>query len=124
MLKPTTKRFTWQPLDPGQLRNQVTLGTLSTSQDASGQPLSTWPVYLTCYASIRQLSGQELYQADEFTSAKQVKIVMRWPGPGITINPGDRVFFGTHVYVIEIVDNVEMRNIQIELTCLEIDGTN
>ncbi len=111
-------------ISPGDLRHSIQLAARSTAQDGFGQPLTTWTPYLTVRASIRQLSGQELFQGDQFSSAAQYRIVLRWPGSAITINVGDRVLFGSHVYVIQIVDNVLLRNRVINLTCLEIDGTN
>jgi SPP1 family predicted phage head-tail adaptor len=112
-------------INPAQLRNEIQLARASATVDGFGQPVNTWPVYYTTWASIRQLSGQELYQSDEFTSAAQVRIVMRWPGgAGITVQTGDRIFFQTHTYVVQIANDVEMRNIVLELTCLEIDGTS
>lgn len=107
----------------GELCHQVKLAGKSVTQDSFGQPLNTWTPYLTTRASIAQLSGQELFQGDEFTSASQIRIAIRWPGAGV-VNVGDRIFFQTHVYVIQIVENVFMKNRVIKLTCLEIDGSS
>lgn len=115
----------WPLINPAELRNEIQLARASATPDAAGQPVNTWPVYYVTWASIRQLSGQELYQSDEFTSAAQVRIVMRWPGgAAVTVNVGDRIFFGSHTYVVQIADDVEMRNIVLNLTCIEIDGTS
>jgi head-tail adaptor len=73
-------------------------------------------------ASIRNLSGQELFQGDEFTSAAQVRIRMRWTGDNTQV--GHRVAFGPHTYVVQICDNVLLRNRVLQLTCLEIDGSS
>jgi SPP1 family predicted phage head-tail adaptor len=120
--KPTGVR--WQPLEPGQLRNQISFAAPSATQDSFGQPLTSWPTYFQTWAQIRMLSGQELFQSDEFTSASQYRISIRWPGAGITINVGDRVLFGARTFVVQIADNLEMRNIRVDLTCLEINGAS
>jgi SPP1 family predicted phage head-tail adaptor len=70
-------------IDPGELRHQITIGSRSSAQDSSGQPLNTWPIYYTCRAKIEQLSGKQLFQGNEFSSAKQVRITIRWPSKGI-----------------------------------------
>lgn len=109
-------------LDPGELRHQVQLAALDTAQDGYGQPLNTWTPYRTTMASIRLLSGQELYQGNEFTSAAQVRIRLRWTDDDT--KPGDRVLFGARAFVIQICNNVLQRNRVLELTCLELDGTS
>lgn len=108
--------------NPACFRHLVGIARASSTQDASGQPVNTWTPYLTVKAEIKQLSGQELFQSDQFTAAAQVRISFRWPGAAVIISTGDRVFFSSHVYVAQIVDNVELRNILVNLTCLEIDG--
>ena len=110
--------------NPGLARHFVTIGRAPAAQDGFGQPDTTWPVYYECYCEIRMLSGQELYQAEEFTSASQYRFRMRWPGDSVTINVGDRVFFESRAFVIQIVNNVKFRNIIVELTCLAIDGSS
>ena len=118
-------RKVWQyGVDPGELRNQIQLASSSATVDGFGQALNTWTPYLTTWASIRLLSGSEQFQSDEFTSAAQYRIVMRSPGTAATVNTGDRVLFGARVFVVQLVDNVDMRDFLLLLTCLEIDGTS
>jgi SPP1 family predicted phage head-tail adaptor len=112
-------------ISAGDLVHQVQLASdKGGSADSFGQPSTSWTPYLTTRAAIRNLSGQELYQAAEFSSAAQVRVTIRWPGASIVINTGDRVLFGDHAYVIQIVDNVLLRNRIVNLNCLEIDGTS
>jgi SPP1 family predicted phage head-tail adaptor len=98
------------------------MGHLDSSQDASGQPIQSYPIYRRTRASIRNLSGQELFQGDEFTSAAQVRIRTRWTDDNTV--PGDRIFWQTHVYVVQVVNNVLGRNRVLELQCLEINGAS
>jgi SPP1 family predicted phage head-tail adaptor len=115
----------WPLFNPASLRHSIQLTTPSSSVDSFGQPLTSWTVYLSTYAEIRMLSGMELYQSDEFTSAAQYRIRIRWPGgSGVSVKVGDRVLFGTHVYVIQIVEDEQMRNIALRLTCLEVNGAS
>jgi SPP1 family predicted phage head-tail adaptor len=117
-------RYPWM-IDSGRLRSQIQICSNKTSaQDAFGQTSIVWTPYLTTWAEIIQLSGQELFQGDEFTSAAQVRITIRSPWPQQTINVGDRIFFGSHCYVIQIINDIAMRNLVMELTCLEIDGSS
>ena len=106
----------------GELRQSVQLARASATVDSFGQKLTTWPVYLTAHAKIENLSGQELFQGDEFTSADQVRVTIRWPGAGYPVHTGDRIFFGSHIYVVQVIDNVLERNRVVKLNCLEIDG--
>ena len=120
------KRTAYPMVDAGDLRHQVQLATANASQDAAGQPLTAWVVYRTCWAAIRQLSGQQMFQSNEFASAAQVRITVRHPGQGVlpVVRVGDRVFYDGHVYVIQIIDDIEMRHVLMNLNCLEIDGTS
>jgi len=110
-------------LQAGELRHQVQLCHRSATVDSFGQPVNVWnPPYRTTRASIRYLSGQELYQGNEFTSASQILIRMRWTGDGTV--PGDRVIFGDRIYVVQLCNNVLLRNRVLELTCLEVNGAS
>jgi SPP1 family predicted phage head-tail adaptor len=111
-------------ISPGELRQLVQLAHASSTADNFGQQLTSWPVYLSVHAKIENLSGQELFQGNEFSSADQVRITIRWPGLEYVVRTGDRVFFGSHIYVVQVIDNVLLRNRVLKLNCLEIDGSS
>lgn len=109
---------------PGRFRHLISLASnKSSGQDGFGQPVNTWNTYLTVNAEVAQIYGQEQYQTSEFTSAAQVRISFRWPGGAVKISTGDRVFFGSHVYIIQVPDNLLLVDRLVNLICLEIDGT-
>jgi SPP1 family predicted phage head-tail adaptor len=116
-------------VNPARLRHEISLATVSTTQDSFGAPITTWSAYLTTYAEIYQLSGQELYQGEEWSSNAQFRITIRYPNLNI-VNVGDRIVFidpgtnVTHTYVVQIVNDVYKRNIVLQLDCLEIDGSS
>jgi SPP1 family predicted phage head-tail adaptor len=108
-------------LDPGELRHLVSFAHTSASQDAAGQPLNTWTAYLSTWAKIENLSGQQLFQTNQFTSAAIFRFTTRYHA---TIQVGDRIAFGSHAWVVQIINNVLERNRKLELTCLEINGAS
>ena len=65
-------------MDPGNLRHQITLQQRSNTQDALGQPMLTWVDYLKCSASVKPLSGRELFAAQAVQSEVTHHITIRW----------------------------------------------
>lgn len=117
-----TKTITPDPLafNAGELRHSIAMKHRDSSQDSFGQPLNNWQIYRSTMASIRNLSGQELFQTAEFTSAQQVRIRVRWIDDSTRV--GDRITWGAHTYIVQLCDNVMGRNRVLQLTCLEING--
>jgi SPP1 family predicted phage head-tail adaptor len=107
----------------GELCHRVSFSHASATQDSFGQPINTWTPYLTTRARIENLSGQQLFQAQEFTSQAIWRITIRWPGAGV-VQTGDRAFFEAHTFVVQIVNNMLERGRVLQLTCLEIDGSS
>jgi SPP1 family predicted phage head-tail adaptor len=108
-------------LRAGELVHQVTFSHPDVTQDSFGQPINTWSNYLTTRAKVENLSGQQNYQQSVFTAEAVWRITLHYH-PGIA--SGDRCFYGSHVYVVQIVNNLFERNRVIELTCLEIQGAS
>lgn len=106
----------------GGLRHLVLIQQRSTSHDAAGGQVETWTTIRSPWAKI-MLAGtpKEQFQAGGFSAQVGYTISTRWLASPIVL-PGMRVLFGTHVYLIQAVVNVDQRNILMELTCLEIDG--
>jgi SPP1 family predicted phage head-tail adaptor len=109
-------------IDPGELRQQIQIQQQSTANDSVGQPQATWTTVLTTMAKIASISVVERWQSAQFVGQVSHRITMRWPGAGVTIAGGMRVLFGSRIFVLQGVDNVEERNIVLHLLCLEING--
>lgn len=61
----------------GELKDRVSLQQQSTTQDAIGQPITTWTEVVKLWANIRYQSGVEVIKADAPTSVSKVSIQIR-----------------------------------------------
>jgi len=109
-------------IDAGQLRNQISIQSPSTSQTSTGAPTTSWTTFFTCMAAIRTASSREAYQASQFTALVSHAITIRWPGASVSIQGGQQVLFGPRIFKLQTVENVQERNRVLILHCLEING--
>jgi len=109
-------------INAGELRHQVQIQQLETTQSGTGAPSTTWDTVLTPMAAIMTASSREVYQAAQFSAQVSHVIKIRWPGAGITIQGGMQVLFGSRVFKLQTVENVFERNRVMLLHCLEING--
>ncbi len=115
----------WPAINPSRLRHQVQIQAKSTTTTGTGSPQSSWMTVRSPWASIDTVHSREGFQSGEFSSEVTHIITLRW-SPTL-IAPGMQVLFteqaGTvHTYTVQAVDNVKMRNVQLNLMCIEING--
>jgi SPP1 family predicted phage head-tail adaptor len=121
-------RSKWLGINPSQLRHLVQIQKEGTAVDAAGGQSSTgWETIRSPWASITAAAKKEDYQSAQFSSQVTDIIAIRWAAAPV-ITPGMQVIFvdsayTTHVYLIQAVDNVDKRNMLINLMCLEINGS-
>lgn len=123
--RPRAANQTWLPIDPGELRSKVTILAPPASPDSFGQVSQSngaWTNVGTFWARIRVAGARELYQAGAMTSQVTHVIEMRWPGSSVSIAAGMRATSGGHTYLIQAPENVDERNILLELLVLELNG--
>jgi SPP1 family predicted phage head-tail adaptor len=109
----------------GELRHVVVLQTEDKVEDGYGgwQPNpppagdgSGWKDVATVHASIQPLSGQEALVARQLQDTVTHKVVMRYRA-GVTAK--HRLRFGTRLFNIREVRNIDERNWKLELRCEE-----
>lgn len=102
----------------GQLRHKVTLQDLGTrSDDGFGGGTIATVDTADVWASIEPLTGQERLQAGQFDTSITHRIRMRYyPG----LRPHWQVKFGTRVFDIKSVADLEERRREVELMCEEL----
>jgi SPP1 family predicted phage head-tail adaptor len=105
----------------GCRRNILAIQSQSTTQDQYGQPLQTWTTICTLQGKIRVATQREVFQANQLTSQVTHVIEAWWVGIGIM--PGMRAVYGPHIYRIQAVNNLEERNMELRILCLELNAT-
>lgn len=108
------------PASIGKRRSIVQIQSKSTIPDAFGQPQEIWTTVCTLQGKIRAASQREVYQAGALTS--QVTHVIEAWWLAIAIAAGMRAVSGTHIYKIQAVVNIEERNKELRILCLELNG--
>jgi SPP1 family predicted phage head-tail adaptor len=111
-------------LPAGSLRHSISFEKRSTTTDSFGQPIESWNSVLTTRAAIDMATEKELYQTGLITSQVTHIITIRWPGILVSVTPGMRIRFGSHVYTVQAVDNVSERNRVVRIFALELNGAD
>jgi SPP1 family predicted phage head-tail adaptor len=125
MVKPkdTMVRSQWLGINPSQLRFQIQIQqNVLTPFPAPGQPAQTWTTVRSCYAAISTASSREWFQANQFSDDATHLVVVRWSP--VPLAAGMRVLFGSRVFTVQNVENVQERNVKMNLICIEVDGVS
>ncbi len=100
----------------GALRHLVKIQTYTKSRDAYGEEIETWEDFFAPHASIEPLIGREYLAAKQVQAEVSHKIRMRYIA-GITSTM--RIVFGTRIFGIVSIINVQERNREIVIMATE-----
>ncbi len=112
-------------LPAGSLRHAIQIQAEAPGeQDAAGQPLdSSWTTILATRAAIRALRATEQFQNGAFTAQATHLVSIRYQP--VTISPGMRILYGSRVYQIQSVNDVNERHRRIDMQVVSInEGSN
>lgn len=101
----------------GQLRQRVILQTQVTTQDAIGQPSTTWVDTLTLWADVRYVSGLSAIKSGADVSVSKVSIRLRF----LSVSAGQRIRHGSVIYAIEAV-LLDAKKAYVDLVCEVINA--
>lgn len=104
-------------MEIGKLRHRVEIQRKEVQTDELLQQTEVWATYATVWASVRPIKGREYIAVKQVNAEISVVITMRYVS-GIT--PEMRVLFGSRVFEIVSVINVDERNRVLELMCKEV----
>ena len=110
--------------DSGKRRHVVQIQQQSTTQDSLGGQVETWTTVRETWASIVYVpaGSKENFQNGQFSSQiTHIITILATPAP--PIKPGMRILFGSHVYLIQPFDDVQLQGVKLNLQCIEIDGS-
>lgn len=107
----------------GSLRQLVTLQQLLAGTDDGGGGIAespdneNWSDFATLYAHVEPLSGRELFQAQQINDQLTHRITVRYY-PGVL--SAMRVKYGTRIFIIESIIDVDERHREIQLMTREL----
>lgn len=100
----------------GERRHYIIIEQVSESADARNEMTQTWSEYANAWAEIKPVRGREYFQAHAENVAADTRIILPYIA-GITSKM--RVRFGSRIYDIETVINIDERNRELNLMCVE-----
>ncbi len=100
----------------GRLRHHVEVQQATETQDEYGGMTLVWETIEQRTASIRPMGGRELFEAQQVVATASHEVRMRYTS---TITPQLRLLFGTRIFEIGQVINVDERNRELVLLCTE-----
>ena len=104
-------------MNSAKLRHQITIQSPPTALDAMNQPTGSYTTVATMWASIDPISGREYFAMQAVQSEVTHKITIRYCS---LVKPNMQVLFGTRVFQIVSVLNLEERNIEMQIMCYEV----
>ena len=112
------QRTQWLSIEPGRLRHQIQIQSVSSTNDGFGQPPQTWSTIDSSWAEVKTITERELYQSGELSSQLTHSIAMRWKAT--VVKAGMRILFGTQKFHVQAVVNVDERSTIRKFLCLEL----
>lgn len=103
-------------MNPGKLRQRITIQSRSVSQDSYGGQSETWATVMTVWAQITSLSSRELVAAQAGQSEITHQIRIRYVA-GITADM--RAVYNGRYFNLALPINTEERNIELVIPCVE-----
>jgi SPP1 family predicted phage head-tail adaptor len=96
------------------LNRRVTIQQQSASQDAVGQPVTTWSTLVTVNANVRYLNGLETLKADAVASISKASIRIR---RRTNVTAKMRAVLGSTTFEIKAVLPDEQHKDFLDLAC-------
>jgi len=100
----------------GMLSNRIKVQVLTQSTDSQGGYTDAWADLYTLWASIKQLSQREAFYGQQMESPATHRFMVRYVS-GITTK--HRVLFGSRTFNITRVNNLEEKNVWLEIDAVE-----
>ena len=102
---------------PGQQRHKILIQSASQAADSYGALVDTYSTFATWWASISPITGREYVSDGKVNSEVTTRMRGRWISG---ILPAMRAKFGTRIFSIVAVININERNREIEILCKEV----
>lgn len=103
--------------DAGKLRNSITIQKDTPTRDGYGAEVASWSTHASRWAWIQPLNGSEKYVSQQIQAITTHQITIRF---ATGVLPKMRVLFGTRVFDIVQVLDLEEKGTELKLVCKEL----
>jgi SPP1 family predicted phage head-tail adaptor len=103
----------------GKLRHKIEIQAKADpgAPDAYGEVVEGWTTMLTVWGAINPASGKELYVAEQAQAEVSHVVTLRYCD---CLTPRHRLKFGSRIFNVNFVRNMDERNTQQEVYCKEV----
>ena len=110
-------------INPGLMREKITIQKNVSEVDGRGNPNGEWENYFTCRAYANGLFGSEYYAARQVGLEETVKLTVRYSKKLVNISTADyRLIFRGKVYDIDYIDNVRYEDDTLIIHAVSREG--
>ncbi|MBR6968471.1 MAG: phage head closure protein [Ruminococcus sp.] len=110
-------------INPGLMRDKITIQHNKSALDSRGNPVDEWENYYTCRAYANSLFGSEYYAARQVGMEETVKLTMRYSPKLDGISTADyRLIFRNKTFDIDHIDNVRFENNTMVISAIYREG--
>lgn len=106
-------------MNPGDLRHRITIQSpTGTAQNQCGEDVPAYTTFATVWAAVEPLRGREYLEAQKIRPEMQYRVRIRYLA-GVTTDM--QVVYRGKILDIQSIINVDERNRELHLMCLEGD---
>lgn len=98
----------------GELRHLIDFEAATETQNEYGEPVKTWAQVGHMWAKKEDLSGRELFQAQQVHAGITTQFTVRYTD---ALNPEMRISYGGQFYDIKSIGDPDGRNQKLEIVC-------
>ena len=103
----------------GRFNHRITIYSVTHGKDADGFPVDTETVVLEPWADVKTTKGMTLIAANSDFEKAYTNFSIRFPA-SVTITREMRIRFNGKTYTIEYLNNVDERNVLLEIQAKEV----
>lgn len=105
-------------IDAGKYNKKIKICSTIADTDKDGFQTEKYLIVLEPWASVKTTRGMTLIAAGSDFEKAYTNFTIRYPSTEITRDM--TVVFGSRVYSIEYINNVDNANVELELQCKEV----
>lgn len=104
-------------MNAGQLNKKIIIQKNQSSKNDYGESVSSWVDYVTLWANIKHLRGQELFLSEQVYNKEVFRIQTRYYSG---IDTKMRISYDSKIFNITSINNINEKNITLEFIVEEL----